>query len=164
MLHKSTYTHLMSLAAELNAVDAGSNGNQNDIWKNQIPPKADSFVWRVAYICLPSHSRMVQKGLSCSNTQGRTQDSDLPSSIIVQMVKDTLHEWRYMQQQKQWNQQAHQVIRWFKPPPTSLKCNVDCTLFNNNNVTLYGLCFHNHTCYLILDMSNYFHCAIASRS
>jgi hypothetical protein len=44
---------------------------------------------------------------------------------------------------RQLNQNIHQDELWVKPPPSSLKCNVDCALFNNNTITELDICFRD---------------------
>jgi hypothetical protein len=83
------------------------------------------------------------------------ENSDTPPSTIVRRAKDSLHEWQVMQRAKQPSQGTHQEHKWLKPLPATMKCNVDCALFNNNTITGYGLCFRDSTGQLVLGMSNY---------
>jgi ribonuclease HI len=83
------------------------------------------------------------------------ENSDTPPSTIVRRAKDSLHEWQVMQRAKQPRQGTHQEHKWLKPLPATMKCNVDCALFNNNTITGYGLCFRDSTGQLVLGMSNY---------
>jgi ribonuclease HI len=83
------------------------------------------------------------------------ENSDTPPSTIVRRAKDSLNEWQFMQRAIQPSQGTHKESKWLKPLPATMKCNVDCALFNNNTITGYGLCFRDSTGQLVLGMSNY---------
>ncbi|XP_024632655.2 uncharacterized protein [Medicago truncatula] len=59
--------------------------------------------------------------------------------------------------QTPWSDYAAHVS-WSKPPPSHLKCNVDCALFNNISAVGYGFCFRNSTGHFVSGMSNFTHC------
>jgi len=83
------------------------------------------------------------------------EGSDTPPSIIVQRAKDSLHEWHCMQRARQPGQGTYIEAKWMKPLPPSMKCNVDCALFNNNTITGYGFCIRDSSGHLMLGMSDY---------
>jgi ribonuclease HI len=56
---------------------------------------------------------------------------------------------------RQLNQNIHQDELWVKPPPSSLKCNVDCALFNNNTITELDICFRDSSGTLRYGLSKY---------
>jgi ribonuclease HI len=64
---KSAYTHCMTLAANMSNT-AVPDQNWNIIWKQKVPPKVRSFLWRAAHTCLPTRSGLIQKGVSCTDT------------------------------------------------------------------------------------------------
>jgi len=80
---------------------------------------------------------------------------DTPSPLIVQRAHNSLHEWCCLQRARQPNQNIHQDERWVKPPPSSLKCNVDRALFNNNTITGLNICFRNSSGTLHYGLSKY---------
>jgi hypothetical protein len=59
----------MSLAASPN--EAGIDRNWNVIWKQPVPHKVRSFLWHASHCCLPTRTRLNQKGVqreeSCVN-------------------------------------------------------------------------------------------------
>ena len=80
---------------------------------------------------------------------------DTPSPLIVQRAHNSLHEWRCLQRTRQPNQNIHQDELCVKPPPSSLKCNVDCAFFNNNTITGLGICFRDSSGTLRYGLSKY---------
>lgn len=85
------------------------------------------------------------------------ENTSSPSILIVQRAKDILHEWWCIQHHSNRDPNLQLVTSWSKPPPTHLKCNVDCALFQNNFITGYGFCFRNPLGHLVLGVSNFIH-------
>ena len=65
---KSTYNLCMSLEADVNVSPTSAAHNWNIIWKQHVPPRVRSLLWRMAHCCLPTRSRLIQKGLPIDNT------------------------------------------------------------------------------------------------
>jgi len=64
---KLAYSHCISL--ETNVTDAAvPNQNRDIIWKQKVPPKVRSFLWRASHNYLPTRSRLIQKGIPCSES------------------------------------------------------------------------------------------------
>jgi hypothetical protein len=84
------------------------------------------------------------------------KSSNTTPNAIITRAKDNLHEWRYMKMAKH---RAHMVptdeVSWTKPPPNSLKCYVDCTLFANNSIAGYGVCFRDSNGHFIYGKSSW---------
>jgi hypothetical protein len=60
-----------------------------------------------------------------------------------------------MQRARQPGQGTYLEANWLKPLPPAMKCNVDCTLFNNNTITGYGICIRDSSGQLVLGMSDF---------
>ena len=63
------------------------------------------------------------------------------SVVIISRAKDSLHEWMCMQRAKPQGHSPNHGITWVKPQKGVLKCNVDATMFQNNVIIGYDLCF-----------------------
>jgi len=63
---KSIYNCCINLAAETNNVQ--QNIDWGRIWQLKAPPRVRSFIWRLVHQCLPTRSRLVQKGIPCDDT------------------------------------------------------------------------------------------------
>jgi len=227
---KSAYHRCMSIAAESEAQTTDTQRNWNKIWRQQVPHKVRSFLWKLARTCFPMRTSLIQKGVHCSDAcvtcdimaethlhtfficlkalccwelvhldnviseliytthdciallfslfdrlsaqqhslasmilwsiwKSRNsklwEGSETPPSTIVYRAKDSLNVWQFMQRAKQTSPGTHSEPKWLKPLPATMKCNVDCALFNDNTITGYGLCFRDSTGQLVLGMSNY---------
>jgi len=227
---KSAYHRCMSIDAKSEAQTADTQRNWNKIWRQQVPHKVRSFLWRLARTCLPMRTSLIQKGVHCSDAcvtydimaethlhtfficpkalccwelvhldnviskliytthdctallfslsdrlsaqqqslasmilwsiwKSRNsklwEGSDTPPSTLVRRAKYSLNECQFMQRAKQTSPGTHSKPKWLKLLPTTMKCNVDCALFNDNTITGYGLCFRDSTGQLVLGMSNY---------
>jgi len=60
-----------------------------------------------------------------------------------------------MQKARQLSQGTHQQTLWENTPPLIVKCNVNCALFNNNNITGLGIFFRDSSEAFLLDFLKY---------
>jgi len=60
-----------------------------------------------------------------------------------------------MQRAKRLSQPPHPMESWGKPLSATLKCNVDCALFNNSSITSYNICFQNSAGQLVFGSLNF---------
>ena len=60
---KSAYRLCMSLQEEFSSSSVTTSRNWNALWKQQVPPRTRSMLWRMAHNCLPTRSRLLEKGL-----------------------------------------------------------------------------------------------------
>jgi hypothetical protein len=51
-------------------------------------------------------------------------------------------------------------LSWKKPPPNTVKSNVDCAFFNNNSIMGYGICFRDHIGHFMHGESSWKQCYI----
>ena len=58
----------MSLEAEANVSPTAVAHNWNIIWKQHVPPRVCSLLWRMAHCCLPTRTHLIQKCLSIDDT------------------------------------------------------------------------------------------------
>jgi len=80
---------------------------------------------------------------------------DTTPSSIVKYAHNSLHEWRCMQRARQPNHGTHQEDLWVKPPHSTMKCNVDRALFNNNSITGFDICFRDSSGTLLNGLLKY---------
>jgi len=81
--------------------------------------------------------------------------TDNPTAVIISRAKDILYEWSCMQRAKLQTPNRNQLATWSKPPPGVTKCNVDATIFHNNAITGYGICFRNSEGHFIMWKSDF---------
>jgi len=60
-----------------------------------------------------------------------------------------------MQRTKHQEQNLTHTSSWVKPPTGTTKCNVDATMFDNNTIMRYGMCFRNSLGQLLLGNSGF---------
>jgi hypothetical protein len=65
---KSAYTLCMSLEVEANVSPTVVTHNWNIIWKQHVPPRVRSLLWRMAHCCLPTRTRLIEKGVPVKDT------------------------------------------------------------------------------------------------
>jgi hypothetical protein len=61
---KSAYHYCIEDTLDLSHLEA--QGNWSLIWRIKAPPKIKNFIWRLCQNCIPTRTRLLEKGVNCS--------------------------------------------------------------------------------------------------
>lgn len=62
---KSGYRLAMTVLVECNNLHV--EGDWHQLWKLEVPPRVKFFAWRACMDCLPSRTKLQQRGIQCSS-------------------------------------------------------------------------------------------------
>jgi hypothetical protein len=91
----------------------GVTGSWQHIWRMKIPPIVKNLLWRIGRNVLPTHSRLISRGINCSAHCSVYNDAAEDSLHVLFLCPRSVHCW----------QQAR------------LSDHVNAGLNNNNNIT-----------------------------
>ncbi|RVW31876.1 Transposon TX1 uncharacterized 149 kDa protein [Vitis vinifera] len=111
--------------AHLKVHDLWIHGSWNMLWDLSIPPKIKLCLWRACKGCLPTRSAL------CARV-----------SASLSFLKDWL-DARLGSDQKLSNGNANTQVKWSKPSPGMLKCNVDAVIFSEHQTIGLGVILRN---------------------
>ncbi|GAU38127.1 hypothetical protein TSUD_318140 [Trifolium subterraneum] len=89
---KSAYRYCIEDTLDISHLQV--QGNWNLIWQIQAPPKIKNFIWRLCRNCIPTRTRLLQKGVNCP-CNCVLCDDETEDSLHVFMFCDTVKQAWY---------------------------------------------------------------------